>query len=214
MNKILACIFDLDGVICDTAKYHYLAWKRLCETLKVNLSIDDNEKLKGLSRTQSLNKIIEMFNLTISNDLKEKLLIEKNKWYLEYLNNLNEDALLPGVVNTLAYLKNSNIKIALGSASKNANFILEKLNIKHFFDVIVDGNKVLYSKPHPQTYLLAAKELNTAPENCIVFEDAESGVQSAINANIKVIGIGDYSILKNAHMVIPSFENFDLTNIL
>ena len=193
-----AFIFDLDGVIVDTAKYHFLAWEKLANQLGINFTHEHNEELKGVSRVRSLDLILELGNITYSQEDKNKWLIQKNEDYLSYLVDMDEREILPGVVKVLEYLKNNNQAIALGSASKNARPILKKTNIMHFFDAIVDGNDVSNAKPDPEVFLQAARKLGIINENAIVFEDSVAGIQAANIANMTSIGIGDSSVLHEA----------------
>ena len=193
-----AFIFDLDGVIVDTAKYHFLAWQKLANQLCINFTHEHNEELKGVSRVRSLDLILELGNITASQEDKNKWLIQKNEDYLSYLVDMDEREILPGVVKVLEYLKNNNQAIALGSASKNARPILEKTNIMHFFDAIVDGNDVSNAKPDPEVFLQAARKLGIINENAIVFEDSVAGIQAANSAKMISIGIGDSSDLHEA----------------
>jgi beta-phosphoglucomutase len=193
-----AFIFDLDGVIVDTAKYHFLAWEKLANQLGINFTHEHNEELKGVSRVRSLDLILALGNITASQEDKNKWLIQKNEDYLSYLVDMDEREILPGVVKVLEYLKNNNQAIALGSASKNARPILKKTNIMHFFDVIVDGNDVSNAKPDPEVFLQAARKLGIINENAIVFEDSVAGIQAANIANMTSIGIGDSSFLHEA----------------
>ena len=196
--KKKAFIFDLDGVIVDTAKYHFLAWEKLANQLGINFTHEHNEELKGVSRVRSLDLILELGNITYSQEDKNKWLIQKNEDYLSYLVDMDEREILPGVVKVLEYLKNNNQAIALGSASKNARPILKKTNIMHFFDAIVDGNDVSNAKPDPEVFLQAARKLGIINENAIVFEDSVAGIQAANIANMTSIGIGDSSVLHEA----------------
>jgi beta-phosphoglucomutase len=193
-----AFIFDLDGVIVDTAKYHFLAWQKLANQLGINFTHEHNEELKGVSRVRSLDLILALGNITASQEDKNKWLIQKNEDYLSYLVDMDEREILPGVVKVLEYLKNNNQAIALGSASKNARPILEKTNIMHFFDAIVDGNDVSNAKPDPEVFLQAARKLGIINENAIVFEDSVAGIQAANSAKMTSIGIGDSSVLYEA----------------
>jgi beta-phosphoglucomutase len=193
-----AFIFDLDGVIVDTAKYHFLAWQKLANQLGINFTHEHNEELKGVSRVRSLDLILALGNITASQEDKNKWLIQKNEDYLSYLVDMDEREILPGVVKVLEYLKNNNQAIALGSASKNARPILEKTNIMHFFDAIVDGNDVSNAKPDPEVFLQAARKLGIINENAIVFEDSVAGIQAANSAKMISIGIGDSSVLYEA----------------
>ena len=193
-----AFIFDLDGVIVDTAKYHFLAWQKLANQLGINFTHEHNEELKGVSRVRSLDLILALGNITASQEDKNKWLIQKNEDYLSYLVDMDEREILPGVVKVLEYLKNNNQAIALGSASKNARPILEKTNIMHFFDAIVDGNDVSNAKPDPEVFLQAARKLGITNQNSIVFEDSVAGIQAANSAKMISIGIGDSSVLYEA----------------
>ncbi|MCB0448040.1 MAG: beta-phosphoglucomutase, partial [Gelidibacter sp.] len=167
-----AFIFDLDGVIVDTAKYHFLAWKKLANSIGVDFTEHQNEQLKGVSRVKSLEKILGWGNKSISEDEFMELMALKNDDYLMYINKMDENEILPDVTKILDFLKKNNQYIALGSASKNARMILKKVNILDKFEVIVDGNDVSKAKPNPEVFLNAAKQLNCEPNNCIVFEDS------------------------------------------
>ncbi|MCM1991042.1 beta-phosphoglucomutase [Oceanirhabdus seepicola] len=208
--NIDACIFDLDGVICDTAKYHYLAWKRLSNELGFDFSIEDNERLKGVSRMDSLNILLEIGEKSLDEETKLELAAKKNSWYVEYISVMKQDEILPGVKDFILNLKENNIKIALGSASKNSMRILKALDIVDLFDCIVDGNRITKAKPSPEVFLKGAEELEVSPEKCVVFEDAAAGVEGAKNANMFAIGVGDASILKKADKIISGFENLTL----
>lgn len=200
-----AFIFDLDGVIVDTAKYHFLAWKKLANSIGVDFTEHQNEQLKGVSRVKSLEKILSWGNKSISEDEFMKLMALKNDDYLSYIETMDEDEILPDVTKVLDFLIENNQLIALGSASKNARMILKKVNILDKFKVIVDGNDVTKAKPDPEVFLNAAKNLNCKPENSIVFEDSVAGVQAANIANMISIGIGDKETLKEADYVFKDF---------
>jgi beta-phosphoglucomutase len=206
-----AFIFDLDGVIVDTAKYHFLAWQKLANQLGINFTHKHNEELKGVSRVRSLDLILALGNITASQEDKKKWLIQKNEDYLSYLVDMDEREILPGVVKVLEYLKKNNQAIALGSASKNARPILEKTNIMHFFDAIVDGNDVSNAKPDPEVFLQAARKLGITNQNAIVFEDSVAGIQAANSAKMISIGIGDSSVLYEAKYNFKDFTFIDET---
>lgn len=208
MNK-KAFIFDLDGVIVDTAKYHFLAWQKLAQELGIEFTPEHNEKLKGVSRVRSLDIILELGGVTASQEDKNKWLIEKNEDYLSYLVTIDESEILPGVLPVLKYLKDNGQLIALGSASKNARPILEKTGIMHYFDAVVDGNDVSNAKPDPEVFLQAARLLNSTNENAIVFEDSVAGIQAANIANMISIGIGEASILHEAQYNFKDFTYID-----
>jgi beta-phosphoglucomutase len=208
MNK-KAFIFDLDGVIVDTAKYHFLAWQKIAKELNIDFTLEHNELLKGVSRVRSLDIILELGNVEASQEDKDKWLIQKNEDYLTYLVDMDESEILPGVFKILKFLKEKNQPIALGSASKNARPILEKTGIISYFDAIVDGNDVTNAKPDPEVFLIAAKLLNISPENAIVFEDSVAGVQAANIAKMTSVGIGEASILNEAKYIFNDFTAID-----
>ena len=204
MNK-KGFIFDLDGVIVDTAKYHYLAWKQLAYSLGIDFSEKENEQLKGVSRVRSLEKILSWGNKTLPQDEFTRLMASKNEEYLSYINKMDESELLPDVKKILSFLKMANQCIALGSASKNARYIIEKVNVKAMFDAVVDGTDVSKAKPDPEVFLIAAKLIGRAPEDCIVFEDSVAGVQAANSANMVSIGIGSAEVLSEADYIFNDF---------
>lgn len=201
-ENIKGAIFDLDGVIVDTAKYHYIAWRRLAEELGFEFTEADNERLKGVSRMSSLDILLEVGNITVSDEEKLKLAAKKNQWYVEYISNIDDSELLCGAKQFLNQLKSEGKKIALGSASKNAPLILHNLGIESLFDCIIDGNKVSKAKPDPEVFVLAAKGMNIPNAECVVFEDAEAGVQAAKRAGMKCVGIGKGAILKEADLIV------------
>ena len=204
-----AFIFDLDGVIVDTAKYHFLAWQKLANQLGIEFTHEHNEELKGVSRVRSLDIILELGNVQASQEDKNKWLVQKNEEYLSYLVDMDESEILPGVLKVLEYLKSKNQFIALGSASKNARPILEKTNIMHFFDAIVDGNDVSNAKPDPEVFLRAAQLVGVLNENAIVFEDSVAGIQAANFANMISVGIGDATVLHEAKYNFKDFTFID-----
>ncbi len=210
MAEIKACLFDLDGVIVDTAKYHFKAWKRLCQELGFDLTLDQNEKLKGVSRVESLDILLADGGVKLSQADKDKYLVLKNEWYLEHVKGMNADELLPGVVYFFQLLQNSKIKIALGSASKNAMAILEMTDILKYFDAVIDGTKVLRGKPDPETFTLGAAATNCHPSECVVFEDAIAGIQAGVAGGMYTIGVGEPEVLTQANVVIPGFQGVGL----
>lgn len=214
MNTLKACIFDLDGVLVDTAKYHFLSWKELSDSLNINFTIEDNERLKGVSRMDSLDIILELGNLNIDSDTKNKLAYKKNSMYCEFLKTMTESDLLPGAKSLLLDLKKHNIVLALGSASKNALTILNKLNITDLFDVIIDGNRVTKTKPDPEVFTLSADILKINYEDCIVFEDSIAGINAAKKANMKTIGIGSFKNLALADSIYADLTslNYEILN--
>ena len=211
--KIKACIFDLDGVIVDTAKYHYLAWKRLADDLGINFTEKDNERLKGVSRMASLEIILEIGNMVPDEAEKVELTSLKNSWYVNYINKMTPEEILPGSLKFIMELKKANISVAIGSASRNTPLILERVKIKNLFDAVADGNNVHKAKPDPEVFLTAAGMLGIAPENCVVFEDAEAGVQAALNAGMRCVGIGSAEILSKAHLVIRGLYEMNIEKL-
>lgn len=203
--KTKAFIFDLDGVIVDTAKYHYLAWKNLANNLNIDFTHDHNELLKGVSRVRSLEIILGLGSVHASDEQKNEWLIQKNEEYLGYINKMDDSEILPGVMKVLNFLKANHQPIILGSASKNARPILEKVNILNYFDDIVDGNDVTNAKPDPEVFIVGAKKANQPNENSIVFEDSVAGIQAANVAGMTSIGIGDSLVLNEAN---HNFNNF------
>jgi beta-phosphoglucomutase len=197
MNKI-GVIFDLDGVIVDTAKYHFLVWKNLADNLGIEFTETHNELLKGVSRVRSLEILLGIGNVTLSDVKKQEILVSKNEDYLGYIKEMGPDEILPGVLTLLDTLDKNEIKYALGSASKNAPFILKQVGLYDRFEGIVDGNDVSKAKPDPEVFLIGAKKLNLPPENCIVFEDAIAGIEAANIAKMTSVGIGDKETLKEA----------------
>ncbi len=203
-------IFDLDGVIVDTAKYHFLAWKKLANSLDVDFSEEQNEQLKGVSRVQSLEKILAWGGIELSEDKFMELMAKKNNDYLSYVDAMDETEILPDVIKILDFLKAEGYPIALGSASKNARTILQKVNLLKSFDSIVDGTNVTKAKPDPEVFLNAAESLDTQPNDCVVFEDSVAGVQAANIAGMISIGIGDPEVLGEADFVFKDFTEISI----
>lgn len=204
-----AFIFDLDGVIVDTAKYHFLAWQKIANELHIEFTLEHNELLKGVSRVRSLDIILELGQVTASQEDKDRWLVQKNEDYLSYIVDMDESEILPGIFPILQFLKEKKQPIALGSASKNARPILEKTGLLPYFDTVVDGNDVTNAKPDPEVFLMAAKLLNISPENSIVFEDSVAGVQAANIGNMTSIGIGEASTLHEAKYIFKDFTEID-----
>ena len=212
MNK-KAFVFDLDGVIVDTAKYHFLAWQKIADQLGIAFTPEHNEDLKGVSRIRSLEIILQLGKIEVSQEDKNKWLDQKNQDYLAYIENMNRSEILPGVMNVLDFLKEKNQLIALGSASKNARPILEKVGILDYFDAIVDGNDVTNAKPDPEVFLQACSKVGANPEISVVFEDSVAGVDAANIGKMTSIGIGDAKTLQRAKYIFPDFVHIDLSFI-
>jgi beta-phosphoglucomutase len=208
MRKV-GFIFDLDGVIVDTAKYHYLAWRKLAKELGFEFSEQQNELFKGVSRKRCLEILLDIGAITASQEQFDRWMVDKNVDYLEYIENMDATEILPDVPRVLEYLSERNIPIALGSASKNARPILEKVGLLHYFDAIVDGNNVTKAKPDPEVFLIAAKKLGVDPLDCVVFEDAVAGIQAANAATMVSIGIGNAQILSEAVYNFKDFTEID-----
>lgn len=203
-------IFDLDGVIVDTAKYHYLAWKKLANELGFEFTQEQNELFKGVSRKRCLEILLDIGGVEATQKQFDKWMVEKNEDYLAYIEKMDESEILPDVHKVLNYLKERRIPIALGSASKNARPILEKVKLLPYFDVLVDGNSVTKAKPDPEVFLIAAGKLGIKPENGVVFEDAVAGVEAANNAKMISIGIGDAKTLSEADYNFNDFTEISL----
>ena len=210
MAKIEALIFDLDGVIVDTAVYHYKAWKRLADELNIPFTEEDNEQLKGVSRVKSFDILLSLGNLNMPEQEKVKYRDKKNQWFVEYISGMQPADVLPGVTGFIHDLKTKGFKIVLGSASKNAVTVLENVDLIQVFDAIVDGTQVSAAKPDPQVFLKGAEAVSVVPGNCVVFEDAQAGVEAALNGGMFCIGVGDPAILHKAHWVIPSIGSIGI----
>jgi len=210
MNYNKAIIFDLDGVIVDTAKYHYIAWRKIANDLGFDFTKKENEQLKGVSRVKSLDMILEIGNKQLSQSEKDKLLGTKNEQYLSLISNMDDSELLAGIKELLPALVKEKIPFALGSASKNARGILKALQLTDLFSTIVDGTDVSKAKPNPEVFLIAAKKMGYAPKKCIVIEDAKAGIQAANTANMTSIGIGEKEVLGEADYVLKDTSELTL----
>jgi beta-phosphoglucomutase len=206
LDNIKGALFDLDGVIVDTAKYHYLAWKRLAAELGFDFTEKDNERLKGVSRMTSLQILLEVGGLTFSDEEKARMAERKNTWYVEYITKMPESEILPGARAYLEQLRAKGVKTALGSASKNAPIILDNLKIRDLFDAVIDGNVASKAKPDPQVFLLGAEAIGVAPADCVVYEDAEAGIEAARRAGMKTVGIGTREVLRDADIVVSGLD--------
>jgi beta-phosphoglucomutase len=205
---IQACIFDLDGVIVDTAHYHFLAWKRLADELNINFTEKDNERLKGVSRMRSMDILLELGGRQMDDTEKERLANKKNIWFVDYVERMIPEEIFPGVKDLIQSIRASGIRVALASSSKNANTVIQLLHIQNLFDTMVDGNMIVNSKPNPEIFLLAASRLGVDPKDCLVFEDAEAGVEAALAAGMKCVGVGSAEQLSKANKIVTTTGDF------
>lgn len=203
LNHARGAIFDLDGVLVDTARFHFVAWRRLAQAQGFGLTEADNEKLKGVSRVRSLEILMHAWGIEADPATKQEWMDQKNRWYREAIGRLGPDDMLPGARAYLERCRAEGRRVALGSASKNAPEILERLEATELFDAIVDGNRVTQAKPDPAVFVCAAHDLKLSPADCVVFEDAVAGVEAAHRAGMRVIGIGDTRQLGQADLVVP-----------
>lgn len=213
-DTIRGMIFDLDGVIVDTARYHFESWVKISQELGFELTDKVEESLKGISRMDSLDIVLSEGGITCDEIEKKNLAKKKNDWYLESLEDLERDVILEGVIPFLDKVKFNKIPMAIGSASKNATTILNRLGMAHYFVSIVDGNKVKHTKPDPEVFINAARDLQLEENACVVFEDSQKGIKAALQGGFRVIGIGEKSVLTEAEAVIPSFVGIEVTDIL
>ncbi|MFY7830034.1 MAG: beta-phosphoglucomutase [Flectobacillus sp.] len=213
MTTVKACLFDLDGVIVDTAVYHFQAWRRLANELGFDFTEHQNEQLKGISRMESLELILNWGGVTLTAEEKEAWATKKNQWYLDLVMQMTPNEVLPGVPEFLTSLRANGIKIALGSASKNSKLILERIEMLDYFDAIIDGNNITKGKPDPQVFLMGAEATGAQSSECVVFEDAVAGVQAAKAGGMKAVGIGSADILTEADIVIATFEDFSVEKL-
>jgi beta-phosphoglucomutase len=209
-----AFIFDLDGVIVETAHLHYKAWKRLADMLEIPFGKTENQMLKGLSRRKSLEKILSLDERELSEKKIQELMTRKNKWYQEDMADLTPEDMMEGIPEFLEQLRSMNVKLGIGSSSKNAQSILDYLQLNDFFETVIDGTKIDNSKPHPEVFLKAAKALNVDPEACLVFEDAASGIKAAKAGGMICVGVGSEEYLSEADLVISSFKGLTPKKLL
>lgn len=213
MMRTTACIFDLDGVIVDTARYHYMAWKRLTDQLGIDFNEEDNERLKGVSRMASLEIILGIGGVKLNENKKLEYATLKNKWYVDYITKMTPAEILPGCTDFIKELREAGISIAIGSASKNTPLILETVGIADLFDAVADGNNIRKAKPDPEVFLKAAELVSADPHSCVVFEDAVAGVEAALNAGMMCVGIGSPQILRKAHYVVKGLHEMNLAKL-
>jgi len=205
-TEIKGFLFDLDGVLVDTAVFHFQAWRRLANSLGFDFTEKENEQLKGVSRVRSLQLILQWAGVEKSEAEQEELASQKNTWYLELVHQMKKGDTLPGAEEFLQRSRDLGYLIALGSASKNARLILEKTGILSYFDAIIDGNEVSKSKPDPEVFLKGAEALGLSPQQCLVFEDAQAGIDAALAGGMRAIGIGDLAHLHGGLTVVESLR--------
>ncbi|WP_263971666.1 beta-phosphoglucomutase [Leptolyngbya ohadii] len=208
---IRGVIFDLDGVLTDTSEFHYRAWQRLADEAGLPFDREANESLRGVSRQESLKRILNGRSVCDGcakrsvNELQfQEMMQRKNCYYLELIKSITPDHVLPGVTRLLSELRSAGIRTAIGSASKNAKEVVERLGIADSIGVIVDGLSVTNSKPAPDVFLHAAKDLNLPPSSCVVVEDAASGIEAALRAGMWAVGLGPEERVGAAHLVLPN----------
>ncbi len=214
MAGYTAFLFDLDGVICDTAKYHYLAWKKLADELGIPFDEEANEAFKGVSRMRCMELLLEFGNRTATQEEMVRLANKKNDWYVEFLGQFDRSEMLPGAIDVLEECRRRGIKVSICSASKNTPLILDRLGITEYFDAVIDGNKTSKAKPDPEVFLLGAEALGADPSECVIFEDSLAGVQAGNSVGIFVVGIGRPENLPGAGIVIPDLAHLDIDNLL
>lgn len=190
MKSIRAVIFDLDGVIVSTDEYHFLAWKKLANSLGISFGRESNDRIRGVSRMESLEIVLEKSGKRYSLEEKREMAERKNTYYRELLKRVSPSEILPGVIEMIKALKDRGVKIAIGSSSKNARAILRAVGLEDEFDVIADGNHVTRSKPDPEVFTIAGRRLGFSPEECLVVEDAKAGVEAGLAAGMSVLAVG------------------------
>lgn len=209
---IRAFIFDLDGVLTDTAEYHYRAWKRLADEEGLPFTRQDNEALRGISRRQSLLMILN--GRQVPEDKLQEMMERKNRYYLEFIQKISPRDLLPGAKELLEEIRQAGLKSGVGSASKNARQVIERLGIQSLLDVVVDGFSVERQKPAPDLFLHAAQLLGLPPYQCVVVEDAAAGIEAALTGGFRTVGLGPPTRVGKAEVVLPSLENVHLSHLL
>jgi len=208
MNRFRACLFDLDGVMVDTARFHFQAWQELAESLGIPFSEADNEHLKGVSRVDSLEFILRLGHMELDSVTKQRLMDAKNARYLDLVAAMSPADVLPGVEAFLADAAAEGVLLGVGSSSKNAESILQRVGLLPHFATVIDGNRITLSKPDPQVFLFGAAALGIAPAECVVFEDAPAGIEAALAGGFTAVGIGSPEHLGKASKVIPGFSGW------
>jgi beta-phosphoglucomutase len=213
MSGLSACLFDLDGVIVDTAKYHFVAWRQIAHELGFEFTEQNNERLKGVSRMRSLEILLEVGGLALDTATKLALAEKKNALYLSYVMQMTPAEVLPGAVDFLKDCRQAGYKTALATASRNAAVIIELLKIAPLFDVVVDGNRVTHTKPDPEVFLTCASDLSVPPTDCVVFEDAAAGIEAAHAGGMLAVGIGSPANLAKADLIVPGLSRISVEQL-
>ena len=208
------CLFDMDGVIVDSAAHHFTAWRRLADELSIPFSEEDNHALKGLSRVDSLEHILRLGNLQVDELTKQKLMDQKNAWYLDLISGMRDNDILPGARELIEELVANDVRVGLGSSSKNAQLILDNVGLTPLFDTVVDGNHITLSKPDPEVFLKGAEALGVSPAETVVFEDAVSGVKAAKTGGFFAVGVGSPDQLGEADVVVAGLEEVTVDKLL
>lgn len=213
MSLPKACIFDLDGVIVDTVEAHYFAWKSMADELNIPFSEEDNEHLKGVSRFESMQRILDLGGVEKTDEEILEYTTKKNEIYVDIISKMTPEDILPGVLDFIKELKENGVRVAIGSSSKNTPTILKAVGLDKTFEVIVDGNSITNSKPHPEVFLKGVEALELTPEECVVLEDAISGVEAAIAGGMKCVGVGEADVLAKADLVVPDLTQLNLNKL-
>ncbi|MDA0728397.1 MAG: beta-phosphoglucomutase [Bacteroidetes bacterium] len=208
-----ACLFDMDGVIVDSAVHHFEAWKRLADALSIPFTEKDNEALKGVSRVDSLEYILGLGHLVLDEATKVKLMDQKNAHYLRLIEGMRAKDILPGAKEFIEECKEAGVAVILGSSSRNAQMVLDNVGLAPLFDAVVDGNHITLSKPDPEVFVKGAQAMNVDPAQCVVFEDAASGVRAGKAGGFAVVGLGDEAVLGEADWVLPTMQGLTLERL-
>ena len=208
-----ACLFDMDGVIVDSAVHYFAAWKMLADELSISFTEEDTHALKGLSRVASLDHILRMGHLHLDEKTKVKLMDQKNAWYLDLIQGMREEDILPGAKELIESLVAEGIRVGLGSSSRNAQLILDNVGLTPLFDTVVDGNHITLSKPDPEVFLKGAAALGIDPREIVVFEDAASGVKAAKTGGFFAVGVGEEEQLSEADKVVPDLSGLTVDRL-
>ncbi len=211
---IRGVIFDLDGVIVTTDDCHYRAWKRMADEEGIYFDRSINERLRGVSRMDSLSIILERAGKPYTEAQKEEMAARKNRYYVDLINALTPEDILPGALEVINALKAKGIRVAIGSSSRNTPIILRQIGLSNAFDAVSDGNQITHSKPHPEVFLLAAKLLQLPPAECLVVEDADAGIEAALAGGMKALGVGSAAKNPRATYRVETLADADLTEIL